>query len=114
MTEHLTHDAHTHVHGPACGHATVAHEGHTDYAHEGHLHHVHDGHVDEHELAATGTNPEDCTPDHACAAHDDGHVHGPGCAHDAVPHAGHVDYLVEGHLHQPHAAHCDDHGLVSA
>jgi hypothetical protein len=29
-----------------------------------------------------------------------------------VPHGGHVDYLVEGHLHHPHEVHCDDHGSV--
>jgi UDP-2,3-diacylglucosamine pyrophosphatase LpxH len=29
-----------------------------------------------------------------------------------VPHADHVDYLVDGHLHHPHGSHCDDHGPV--
>lgn len=114
MTEHRTHTAHDHVHGAGCGHTAVAHGDHADYAHEGHLHHPHDGHVDEHELAATAANPADCTPEHACAAHDDGHVHGPDCQHSQVPHAGHIDYLVDDHLHQPHQTHCDDHGLVAA
>jgi hypothetical protein len=30
-----------------------------------------------------------------------------------VPHDGHVDYLVDGHLHHPHGGHCDTHGPVS-
>jgi hypothetical protein len=29
-----------------------------------------------------------------------------------VPHGDHVDYLVDGHIHRPHGAHCDDHGAV--
>jgi hypothetical protein len=29
--------------------------------------------------------------------------------HDAVPHGGHVCYLVNGRLHYPHDGHCDDH-----
>ena len=53
-----------------------------------------------------------CTPGHACGAHGKGHVHGPGCGHEAVPHGDHVDYLVDGHLHHPHGDHCDDHGPV--
>jgi hypothetical protein len=24
-----------------------------------------------------------------------------------------MDYLVDGHLHHPHAGHCDDHGSVT-
>lgn len=31
------------------------------------------------------------------ANHD--HVHGPGCGHTPVKHAGHVDFLHDGHLH---------------
>jgi len=27
------------------------------------------------------------------------HVHGPSCGHTAIEHAGHVDYLHDGHLH---------------
>ena len=46
------------------------------------------------------------------AGHSAGHVHGPGCGHEPVPHGDHVDYLVDGHLHHPHGDHCDDHGPV--
>jgi hypothetical protein len=106
------HSGHAHVHGPACGHTAVAHDGHTDYLHDGHLHHVHGGHVDEHSLGVTGVNRADCTPDHACGGHEKGHVHGPACGHEGVPHAGHTDYLVSGHLHHPHGGHCDDHGRL--
>ena len=107
-----THPDHDHDHGPGCGHNAIAHEGHVDYLHDGHLHHPHGDHVDEHSLAVNGTNPADCTPDHACDGHDASHVHGPGCGHEAVPHGDHVDYLVNGHLHHVHGDHCDDHGPV--
>ena len=40
------HNAHSHQHGPGCGHTTIQHEGHTDYLHDGHMHHPHEGHVD--------------------------------------------------------------------
>ena len=110
-----THPDHTHQHGPGCGHPAVRHSGHTDYLHDGHLHHPHEAHVDEHVIEVTGENPERCTSDHRCGGHEAGHVHGPGCGHDAVPHGNHVDYRVAGHLHHPHGDHCDDHGpLVSA
>jgi hypothetical protein len=59
-------------------------------------------------------NPDRCTPDHACAAHDDAHEHGPNCGHEAVQHGDHVDYVVDGHLHRPHGDHCDDHGASPA
>lgn len=114
MTDHLTHATHEHLHGPGCEHPAVTHADHVDYAHDGHLHHLHDGHIDEHQLAETAANPQDCTPEHACAAHADGHVHGADCEHDQIPHADHVDHLVDRHLHQPHGTHCDDHGLVAA
>lgn len=42
--------------------------------------------------------------------HGAGHVHGPDCGHEAVPHEDHVDYVVDGRLHHPHADHCHDHG----
>jgi hypothetical protein len=29
-----------------------------------------------------------------------------------VPHGDHIDYLVAGHLHFAHGAHCDDHGVL--
>jgi hypothetical protein len=110
MTEHRIHADHTHTHGPGCGHTAVSHDGHTDYLHDGHLHHAHQTHVDEHVIAVGPTNPDGCTPTHACAQHPDGHVHGPNCGHEAVPHGDHVDYLVGQHLHHGHGTHCDDHG----
>ena len=106
------HEHHDHEHGDGCGHTAVRHDGHVDYLHDGHLHHVHGDHVDEHTLGEGGENPSRCTPDHACGAHDASHVHGPGCGHEAIPHADHIDYLVDGHLHHPHDGHCDDHGQV--
>ena len=108
------HQGHAHAHGAGCGHRGVKHEGHTDYLHDGHLHNVHAGHVDEHALAVGTANPDACTPKHACGGHDSAHAHGAGCGHDAVPHGDHVDYLVGGHLHHPHASHCDDHGAIQA
>jgi hypothetical protein len=112
MTVCQEHKGHSHVHGSACGHTAIAHEGHTDYLHDGHLHHPHGNHVDEHSISANGVNASACTPKHACGAHDKGHVHGPACGHERVPHDGHVDYLVSGHLHHPHGDHCDDHGRI--
>jgi hypothetical protein len=109
--EHKEHGGH--VHQAGCGHTAVTHEGHTDYLHGGHLHHVHDGHVDEHEVSAGGANPDRCDAGHAWQEHEAGHRHGPGCGHQAIPHGGHVDYVVEDHLHHVHAGHCDDHGPVS-
>ena len=111
--DHTVHEGdHAHVHGEGCGHTAIRHDAHVDYLHDGHLHHPHEGHVDEHVIAVdaehpdTHTDPADCAP---------GHSHGEGCGHDPVPHGDHVDYLVDGRLHQPHAGHCDDHGpLVAA
>jgi hypothetical protein len=82
--------------------------------HDGHLHHPHAGHIDECAIGVDATNPATCTPTHACGAHAAGHTHGSGCGHDAVPHGDHVDYLVGGHLHHPHAGHCDDHGTLQS
>lgn len=39
------------------------------------------------------------------------HVHGPGCGHTAVQHGDHVDYLHDGHLHNPCASHVHEHVL---
>jgi hypothetical protein len=108
-----THEEHTHQHGDNCGHKVVNHEGHKDYLHEGHLHHVHDGHVDEHVISTSDLNKESCTPEHHCKGHSGEHKHGPSCGHEAIPHDSHTDYVVEGHLHHPCEAHCDDHGAVS-
>jgi hypothetical protein len=107
------HSNHPHVHGPNCGHTAVRHGDHTDFLHDGHLHHMHGDHVDEHTIEVSTTNPDRCTPQQRCGAHDQAHLHGPGCGHEAVPHGNHVDYLVEGHLHHPHDGHCDDHGPLS-
>lgn len=114
MTHHKIHDNHPHVHGPGCGHTAIEHDGHTDYVHDGHLHQPHGDHFDEHDLPVNAANPNACTPNHTCAGHAAEHVHGPDCGHEAVPHGGHVDYLVDGHLHHPHDGHCDDHGPVKA
>ena len=111
--QHRTHAEHEHVHGHGCGHVGVRHDGHVDFLHDGHLHHMHGDHVDEHEVAASATNPNTCSA-HVCDGHEPEHVHGPSCGHPAVPHAGHVDYLVGGHLHHPcEKGHCDHHGDVA-
>ncbi len=109
---HTTHDPHNHAHVAGCGHSSLQHDDHSDYLHDGHMHHGHDGHFDEHELAASSKNPADCNDGHDCAAHEAAHRHASGCGHEPVPHAGHVDYVVGGHLHNQHGAHCDDHGAV--
>ncbi len=110
MTDHLIHPGHHHDHGPRCGHLGVKHHTHIDYLHEGHLHTMHAGHVDECMIEVDVTNPEDCTPGHACGGHGVDHEHTDGCGHPMVPHGDHVDFLVRGHLHHPHGDHCDDHG----
>ena len=112
MSKRARHQEYTHQHGFACGHVAIMHAGHTDYLSDGHLQYAHLDHVDEHVLEINATNPERCTSSHECAGHDKGHVHGPGCAHERVPHGSHFDYLVDGHLHHPHGNHCDDHGPV--
>jgi hypothetical protein len=112
MSACTQHQNHTHQHGPSCGHLAISHAGHTDYLHDGHLHHTHIDHVDEHALEVNATNPDRCTPNHACGGHDKAHVHGPNCSHESVPHGDRVDYLVGDHLHHPHGNHCDDHGRV--
>ena len=106
---HDTHENHDHTHGPGCGHAAIRHDGHIDYLHDGHLHHEHDGHVDECRIEVGSSNPADCSK---AAPDGNGHTHGAGCGHPAVPHGDHDDYLVDGVLHHPHGDHCDDHGRV--
>jgi len=103
----------THVHGAGCGHTAVQHEGHTDYLDHGHLQHQEGNRVEDHSIAVGRSNPDSCTPNHSCGGHAATHQHGPGCGHEAVPHGGHMDYLVTGHLHHPHGNHCDDHGPVT-
>ncbi len=105
--------AHPHQHGPDCEHTAIRHDGHVDYLHDGHLHHpTGENKVEEHRIPVNDENPAECTPNHTCNGHDDDHVHGPNCGHEAVPHGDHVDYLVDGHLHHPHGDHCDNHGPV--
>jgi hypothetical protein len=113
MTDtHPTHESHDHEHASDCGHVVIRHESHVDFLHDGHLHHVHEGHVDEHALLASTANPSDCASGHACNAHERAHRHDPQCGHESVPHADHVDYLVDGHLHNRHSDHCDNHGRL--
>jgi hypothetical protein len=114
------HTNHEHRHGPGCGHTAIKHADHVDYLHDGHLHHMEGGHVAEHAIAESAENPCGCTPVDTRmgkAQHNLKHVHGPGCGHEAVPHADHVDYIVNGRLHHVHtgadgSVHCDDHGPV--
>ena len=114
MTAHCCHANHDHTHGPGCGHVGIQHGDHVCYAHDGHLHHMlPDGSVEEHKIEESATNPGGCAGGHACTAHEPGHVHGPGCGHEAVPHGDHVCYIVDGHLHCQHDGHCDHHGPVS-
>jgi hypothetical protein len=109
---HTVHEGdHEHTHGEGCGHTAVRHDDHVDYLHDGHLHHPHEGHVDDHEIAVDAEHPEGHTDAADC---DPAHTHGDGCGHEAVPHGGHVDYLVDGRLHHPHDDHCDDHGPLAA
>ena len=105
------HENHPHVHGPDCGHTAVRHGDHVDYLHDGHLHHPHEDHVDEHVIEVSDKNADHCAPiTEDSLGHEQGHVHGPGCGHEAVPHGDHVCYLVNGRLHHAHDGHCDDHG----
>lgn len=39
------------------------------------------------------------------------HIHG-NCEHQAVQHAGHVDYVHDGHLHSVHGDHVDEHTIA--
>ena len=110
MSNHEIHSDHPHQHGAGCGHVAVMHDDHVDYLHDGHLHHPHEGHVDEHVLEVDAEHPEGHTDPAPCQ---DGHTHGDGCGHEALPHGDHVDYLVDGRLHHPHEDHCDDHGPLA-
>jgi len=40
------------------------------------------------------------------------HVHGTECAHTAIRHDGHIDYLHNGQLHHPHDGHSDEHRIL--
>ena len=107
MTECTIHANHDHIHGENCGHAKIKHGDHYDFIHDGHLHHPHEDHNDEHRLEINDQNPNECNKKHQ---HD--HTHGPDCEHEAVLHGDHIDYIVDGRLHQQHEGHCDDHGSV--
>jgi hypothetical protein len=111
--EHVIHEVHEHRHAVGCGDTAIRHGDHVDSLHDEHLHHPHGDHVDEHVIEVGDANPDRCTPDHRCAGHEAGHVHGDGCGHEPIPHGDHVDHLVDGHLHHPHDDHCDDHGAIA-
>ena len=113
MSDHKSHQSQTHTHGTGCDHATIAHGDHKDYVQGGHRDHIADGKAHPHQFEVNEMNPAACTPKHACGAHAADHVHGAGCAHEAVPHGDHTDYVVNGHLHHPCDKHCDNHGPVS-
>ena len=110
--QNISKEDHQHTHGKDCGHTAIKHGDHIDYLHDGHLHHQkEDGSVEEHAISVTNVNPDACSPI-THTKHDDGHVHGPGCGHEPIPHGDHIDYLVDGRLHHPHGDHCDDHGPI--
>ncbi len=104
---------HPHRHGPGCGHKAVRHGDHVDYLHDGQLCPSGGSDSEAHVIEVTDVNPNRCTPENGHKGHEPGHVHGPGCGHEAVPHGDHVDYLVEGRLHHQHGDHCDDHGPLN-
>ena len=54
-----------------------------------------------------GSPDDEAPPEKAPEEHP--HVHGPGCGHQSVEHAGHVDYVHDGHRHAPHGDHYDEH-----
>ena len=103
---------HDHAHGPGCGHTVIEYDGKQCYLHDGHMHYTCGDHLHCTQIEFSAENPDGCTPGHKCSDHDEKHLHGPNCGHEAVPHGDHVDYLVGGHLHFPHGNHCDDHGPV--
>ncbi len=105
-------DNHSHKHGENCGHTKIKHSGHIDYLHNGDLHHNQDDDVQKHLIEVSKINPIRCTPRHFCRGHKKDHQHGDGCGHEAVPHGDHLDYIVDGHLHNPHGEHCDNHGNI--
>ena len=90
----------------------VRHDDHVDFLEEGRLIHEKGGRREEHRIAVNAQNPARCETDHRAQAQA-GHVHGPSCGHEAVPHGDHLDYLVEGRLQHPHGDHIDDHGPLS-
>ena len=107
MTECAIHANHDHINGENCGHTKIKHGDHYDFLHDGHLHHPHEDHNDEHVLEVNDQNPNECNKKHL-----NDHTHGADCGHEAVTHGDHIDYIVDGRLHQQHQGHCDDHGAV--
>jgi hypothetical protein len=98
-----------HSHSQDCGHTAIQHGDHIDYLHDGHLHHPHEDHCDDHNIEISEINPNECKP----VNHEETHVHGPDCGHEAIPHGDHMDYIVDNRLHHHHDGHCDDHGPVN-
>lgn len=90
-----------HQHGPQCNYGQGCRHLMDD-----------DMHVmdDDMHVVANEKVPLWCDFGHNCHYHDKDHRHGPDCGHLAVSHDGHIDYLVNGHLHHPHGNHCDNHG----
>lgn len=52
-----------------------------------------------------------CTT-HECTKHEASHHHFVGCGHEPVVHEGHLDFIVDQHVHHEHSGHCDNHGSV--
>ena len=42
--------------------------------------------MEEHTLPLSETDPDVYTHEHSCGGHEDVHVHGPDCGHEAAPH----------------------------
>jgi len=103
-----THEHHDHAHGPECGHVAIEYDGEICYLHDGHLHKKHGEHYHCVRIEFSEQNPDGCNPIESQS----GHVHGPECGHELVPHGDHFDYLVDGRLYHQHGDHIDDHGPV--
>lgn len=58
-------------------------------------------------LVEVGSPDDEAAPEQVSEEHP--HVHGPGCGHPVVEHAGHLDYVHDGHRHAPHEDHYDEH-----
>ncbi|HEY2049940.1 MAG TPA: hypothetical protein VGH03_11385 [Caulobacteraceae bacterium] len=94
------------------GRIGVRHGDHVDYLDHGRLLHEKSGRIEEHRIEVSERNPDTCDPARRVKA-EAGHVHGPNCGHEAVPHGDHIDYLVDNRLQHPHGDHIDDHGPLS-
>lgn len=58
-------------------------------------------------LAACAEAPT--TAEHTGAVHDHAHAHADDCGHTKVAHLDHSDFLHDGHMHNVHANHADEH-----